>query len=162
MKISNIHQRDYDLSVSLLSEILDSLSSENDLLWPNEEWMPMILDNGLKANSNGGHGPIGYYVQRYEYGKIVEFCFTMPKEFVGIHKFEIIELASNKTRLQHTIEMQVNLKGLFSWYFVVKWLHDALLEDSLDKVYNLHNESQIKTPHSFWVKTLRKILKPKK
>ena len=162
MKITNIHKRDYNLPSSILSEALASLSSEKDLLWPKEEWTPMILNNGLKKNSNGGHGPIEYFVQQYEYGKTVEFCFTKPEEFVGIHKFEIIEFSPEKTGLKHTIEMKVNLKGLLTWYIVVKWLHDALLEDCLDKVYNQHNDQKIKTPQNYWVKTLRKILKPKK
>lgn len=122
----------------------------------------MFLDNGLKIKSNGGHGPIGYYVQQYEYGKAVEFCFTKPEEFVGLHKFEIIELSPEKTGLKHTIEIKVNLKGLLTWYIAVKWLHDALLEDCLDKVHNQHNEPKINTPHSFLVKTLRKILGSKK
>ena len=103
MKIINIHQRDYNLPTSVISEALDSLSSKKDLLWPKEEWMPMILDNGLITKSNGGHGPIGYYVQQYEYGKIVEFCFTEPREFVGLHRFEIVEVTIEKTRLKHTI-----------------------------------------------------------
>ena len=162
MKIINIHQRDYNLPTSLISEALDSLSSKKDLLWPREEWMPMILDNGLITKSNGGHGPIKYYVQQYEYGKIVEFCFTEPKEFVGLHRFEIIEVTTEKTRLKHTIEMQVNLKGILTWYTVVKWLHDALLEDCFNKVYNQHNDPKIYTPHNFWVKFLRKILGSKK
>lgn len=162
MKIVNIHQRDYELPVSVLSDVLNSLSSNNDLLWPKEEWMPMVLDNGLNPNSKGGHGPIGYYVKKYEFGKMVEFCFTKPKEFVGTHKFEITEFGAEKSLLKHTIDMQVNIKGLVSWYVAIKWLHDALLEDSLDKVHNLNHESKANTPHSFWVKTLRKILRKKK
>ena len=34
-----------------------------------------------------------------------------------------------------TIEMDLNFKGIVSWYLAIKWLHDALLEDCLDKVY---------------------------
>ncbi len=161
MKIINIHQRDYELSVSVLSDVLNSLSTENDLLWPKEEWMPMVLDNGLNPNSKGGHGPIEYYVEEYEFGKMINFCFTKPREFIGNHRFEILKLNAEKTRLKHTIDMKVNFKGLVSWYVAIKWLHDALLEDCLDKVYNLHNESKMNSPHSLWVRTLRKILKGK-
>ncbi len=162
MNIVNIHQRDYELPLSVVSEAVNSLSSQNDLLWPKEIWMPMVLDNGLNPESRGGHGPIGYFVQQYEYGKFVEFTFTRPKEFVGTHRFELSALGPGKTRLRHTIDMQVTFKGVVMWYVVIKWLHDALLEDSLDKVHNLNHTSHVHSPHGFWVRTLRNMLRKKK
>jgi hypothetical protein len=55
--------------------------------------------------------------------------------------------------------MEVNLKGYISWCLAIKWLHDALLEDCLDKVNNQVNENQVKSPHNAWVKFLRNMLK---
>ena len=162
MKIINIHQREYSQPSTVISEILDTLSSNIDRLWPNEIWPPMTLNKGLELKSIGGHGPIGYYVSDYVVGKTIEFTFTRPKEYIGTHKFEIIETAANTTLLRHTINMSLNSKGIVTWYLAVKWLHDALLEDCLDKVYNQIHKSHIQTPHNFWVKYLRNILKGKR
>lgn len=122
----------------------------------------MVLNNGLKINSFGGHGPIGYYISNYAIGKSIEFTFTKPKEYIGTHRFEIIETAANTTLLKHSINMSLNSKGIVTWYFAIKWLHDALLEDCLDKVHNQIHKSQIQTPHNFWVKYLRNRLKGKR
>jgi hypothetical protein len=154
-----MHQREYDQPSVAISEKFDTLSSEKDRLWPNELWPPLVLNNGLKLNSSGGHGPIGYYVSNCRKGKFVEFTFTRPKEFVGIHKFEVLETSNDKTVLRHTINMEVNLKGYISWCLAIKWLHDALLEDCLDKVHNQVSENQVRSPHNFWVKFLRNMLK---
>lgn len=162
MKIINVHQREYGEGITTISEILDSLSSKNDRLWPNEIWPPMKLNDGLEINSSGGHGPISYYVSQYDKGKSIEFTFTRPVDFKGTHAFEIIEKAENTILLRHTIDMTVNLKGFLMWYLAIKWLHDALLEDCLDKVHNQLNEIKVQPPHNFWVNILRNILRSRK
>ena len=161
MKITNIHQRDYIQPGEVISEILQTLSSKEDRLWPHEIWPPMVLNNGLQLNSSGGHGPIGYYISKYDYGESIEFTFTRPTEFVGTHKFEIIKISNNSKCLRHTISMDVNLKGMVAWYFTIKWLHDALLEDCLDKVTNQLSDNKAYSPHNFWVRRLRKMLRKK-
>ncbi len=162
MKITNIHQREYHQSSSTLSEILDTLSSGNDRLWPNEMWPPMLLNNGLTLHSSGGHGPIGYYISNYDYGKSIEFTFTKPKGYVGTHTFDIIKITEKRTLLRHTINMNLNLKGMVTWFFAVKWLHDALLTDCLDKVHSQLTEKKVQPRHNFWVKYLRNCLKRKR
>lgn len=159
MKIINVHERVYHHTVEVLGQMLTSLSSDNDRLWPSENWPPMILSNGLKPDSEGGHGPIGYYVSKYEKNSLVEFTFTRPKEFLGVHRFEIIRIADNSAKLSHTIEMDLNLKGALIWYLAVKWLHDALLEDCLDKVHNQLSAEKRQTPHNIWVRILREVLR---
>jgi len=159
MKIINIHQREYNHPLSDLSKIFETLATDNDLIWPKEKWNPMILDNGLCVNSSGGHGIIRYYISRYEDRKLIEFRFVEPKEFVGIHCFELIPIADDRTIIKHTINAQLNVKGLILWYLVVKWLHDALLEDCLDKIENNLEQSNAKTNYNPWVKILRKIFK---
>jgi hypothetical protein len=96
MKIRNIHQREYGQPSEVISEILDTLSSKNERLWPDEFWPPMILDNGLELNSLGGHGPIGYFVSGFNKGIFIEFTFTKPKEFIGTHMFEVLKISSEK------------------------------------------------------------------
>jgi hypothetical protein len=158
MKIFNIHQREYESPPTVLAEIFATLSSKNDRLWPNESWPPMVLSNGLNLHSSGGHGPIGYYVSNHDPRKSVQFTFTKPEGFVGSHTFEIIAIGDKKTVLRHTINMSLNLKGIITWYIAIKWLHDALLEDCLDKVHNQVARSAVHSPHNLWVKILRKVL----
>lgn len=159
MKIINIHKRQFDQPTTLLADILDTIGSDNDRLWPKEKWPRVNLDDRLEIHSSGGHGPIGYYVSLYDFGRLLEFTFTSPEEFIGKHSFEIIDKADGTSELLHRIDMSVNLKGSIIWYCAVKWLHDALLEDCLDKVHNQLAENRVHTPHTFWVKTLRYLLR---
>ena len=158
MKIINVHQRVYNQPSEMIWKILETLSSKEDRLWPREIWPPVVLNNGLAMNSSGGHGPIRYYVSKHDHGEAIEFTFTKPAEFVGFHKFEIIENSNNTSVLRHILSMNVNLKGLVAWYFAIKWLHDALLEDCLDKVNNQLSDDKAHSPHNFWVRRLRKML----
>ncbi len=119
----------------------------------------MIFKNGLMEGARGGHGPIKYSIQKYKPGVQIEFNFIKPDGFIGIHKFEIEEIDSTKTEIKHTVKMYLSGKGILIWYFAIKWLHDALLEDCLDKVENNFSKEKVNTKWNFWVVTLRKILK---
>jgi hypothetical protein len=105
MKVSNIHKRVILQSKGKISQILDTLSSQDDQLWPNEQWPPMIFKNGLSEGALGGHGPIKYSIQKYIHGNIIQFKFIKPDGYIGIHKFDITEIDSNKTEIKHTIKM---------------------------------------------------------
>ncbi len=85
-----------------------------------------------------------------------------PDGFAGIHKFEITEIEKDKTELKHTIDMTVSGKGIFTWYIAVKWLHDALLEDCLDKAENHFLTDKKKTKWNLWVIFLRRLFRKKK
>ncbi len=83
MKVINIHSREHPVSSKEVGLLLDSLASKNDLLWPHHLWPRMKFDKPLSVNAAGGHGPIRYYVEKYEPGKLVQFHFTGPKGFDG-------------------------------------------------------------------------------
>ena len=162
MKVTNIHKRIIHQPKESISKILDSLSSGNDLLWPKEKWPPMIFKKGLVEGATGGHRPIRYSIKKYIPGSLIEFEFMKPDEFKGIHKFEITEIEKDKTELKHTISMTVSGKGIFTWYFAIKWLHDALLEDCMDKVENNFLTEKISSDWNLWVLFLRRIFRRKK
>ena len=161
MKVANIHRRIINQPKDNISQILDSLSSKDDKIWPMEQWPPMIFKKGLAEGAIGGHGPVKYSILKYVPGNNIEFKFMKPDGFNGIHKFEITEINSNQTELQHTIEMSLSAKGIVTWYLAIKWLHDALLEDCLDKVENHFLQEPKSTKWNSWVCMLRKILKKK-
>jgi len=161
MKVTNIHKRVIHQSKDKVSKILDSLSSKDDQLWPNEQWPPMVFRKGLSEGAIGGHVPIKYSIQKYIPGNTIEFKFIKPDGFKGIHKFEITELDSKKTEIKHTIKMSLSGKGVLTWYLAIKWLHDALLEDCLDKVESHFLQEPKSTKWNVWVCMLMKILQKK-
>lgn len=162
MKIINIHKRIIDQPKSRILELFKTLSSENDRMLATDRWSPMILDKGLKVGSKGGHGPIGYFVRSYDPESFIEFKFTKPAGFNGIHKFEISDIGNNATEIKHTIDMDVSGKTILLWTVAIRWLHDAFIEDAFDKVENQFALTKKSNKWSLWVRFLRKILKPKK
>ena len=102
----------------------------------------MKFKEGMKVGAKGGHGPIRYTIDKYIPGELIQFQFTQPKGFDGIHKFEMTELADNRVKLTHTIDMHTSGMGTISWAIGIRWLHDALLEDLFDKM-----ENQFSTKH---------------
>ncbi len=162
MKVINIHSRIIREPKEQISKIFDSLSTNNDQLWPTGKWPPMIFRKGLMEGAIGGHRPIKYSIKKYIPGNLIEFSFMKPHGFIGIHRFEITEIENDKTEIKHTINMTLIGKGIFAWYIAVKWLHNALLEDCMDKAENNFLTEKKKTEWSLWVLFLRRIVRIKK
>ena len=75
MPVHNIHQRRIAAPPARVGELLDTLASGKDRLWPHERWPPMKLDTPLGIGATGGHGPIRYVVEAYDPGVQV-VCLT--------------------------------------------------------------------------------------
>jgi len=165
MKVRNVHERRMNTSLAEAGKLLDSLSSATDNLWPHETWPPMRFDKPLQPGATGGHGPVRYFVKSCEPGKNVYFEFTAPTGFNGFHGFELEEVDANCTVLRHVLEMNARGPALFTWPLVFRPLHDALLEDSLDKAEENLGFTPAGASWSAWVKflrwTLRKIQSPR-
>ncbi len=162
MKVLNIHKRIIRQPKSDLVELLNTLSSPEDRVWPYEKWPRMKMNNGLEVGSKGGHGPIRYFIKEHVPGELIQFEFTSPKGFRGIHQLELKSLNNLETQIIHTIDMQTQGKDTLLWILIIRCLHDALIEDAFDKVENYFDHGKRKTPWSIWVKICRFILKPKK
>ena len=80
MKVVNIHSREYPVTSSEVGRLIDTLSSENDLLWPHRLWPRMKFDKPLTVSAKGGHGPIRYFVEEYVPGKLEPP--THPNEYL--------------------------------------------------------------------------------
>lgn len=159
MKVLNIHQRTINTSKDQVIDLIKSLSTKNDLVWPTENWPKMKLDKGLMPGSMGGHGPIRYYIEDLNIESFITFRFQKPDGFFGVHRFDIKELAKNKTEIQHTIDMETKGTASIKWLLAIRSLHNALIEDAFDKIENRFNRSQKKSQWNIWVKSLRAILK---
>ena len=158
MKVLNIHKRTIHQPKSKVSELLKTLSTENDLIWPKENWPEMKFKDGIQVGAKGGHGPIRYTVEKYDPNEIIQFRFSKPIGFNGIHKFEIRELSDKQTELKHTIDMNTEGKATLKWLFVIRSLHNALLEDGFDKLENIFSNEKRHSEWNIWVKMIRKQL----
>ena len=158
MKVVNIHQRIINTPINTISECLQTLASENDVIWPKEKWPAIRFKEGLKIGSKGGHGPIRYTIEAYAPQEKIQFRFSKPKGFEGIHYFEITALNAGQTSIKHTIDMMVKGKGILLWYSSILHLHNALIEDAFDKVENQFGSVKHPAKWTIWVRVLRKLL----
>ena len=161
MKVLNIHKRTVNQSRSEISRLLETLSTEDDKIWPTENWPKMRFKDGIQVGAKGGHGPIRYTVEQYIPSEIIQFRFSKPLGFNGIHTFEIKEVPDNKTEIKHTIDMKTHGKGTLLWAIVICPLHNALIEDAFDKIENHFSTTQKHTKWNFWVRFIRKQLDKK-
>jgi hypothetical protein len=158
MVVLNTHYRTLNVSRSKVAAMVATIASENDQIWPLEQWPAMRFKEGMKPGSKGGHGPIRYTIEVYDPKALVQFRFRRPHGFDGIHKLELNEMQDEQTEIVHTIAMNTSGRGTLLWIFAIRPLHDALIEDAFDKLENqLHNESK-SSPWSLWVKFLRWVL----
>jgi len=92
-------------------------------------WPPMVLDRPLGVGAEGGHGPIRYRVAEYSPGARVVFELTA----IGL--------------------------GVLTWPLVIRWLHDAVLEDLLDRAgYAVGDPPARPVQWSLWVRVGRRLL----
>jgi len=161
MKVVNIHHREINQPKSEVARLFKTLATENDLMLATDKWSPMKLDNGFEIGSKGGHGLIKYFVTDYQPDNSITFQFDL-KGFDGFHKFELFELEQNETQLKHTVDMNTTGIATLKWALAVRYLHDAYIEDALDTVENHFTQDKKRSEWSWWVRTLRKIMKPKR
>lgn len=159
----NVQQRAIAAPLETVSAILESTSSPNDKLWPSESWPPIELDQGLRVGSRGGHGPIRYSVSQYEPGRRVRFVPEPGVGLDGYHEFEISPLPDGRTLVKHTIDARLSGRMRLAWPVAIRWIHEAVLGDLLDKVER-NATGQLEHPAtrwSPWVRVLRRAFKPR-
>ena len=157
MQVVNIHECELQASASAAGILIDSLASDNDLLWPHGQWPAMGFDRPLAVGAIGGHGPIRYVVDAYQPGRMVKFRFTAPPGYHGHHWLELQTTGPRGSILRHTIRMNVNGRARLSWLFIIRPLHDALLEDALARARSAMGMPAKRRPWSVWVRLLRRL-----
>ncbi len=158
MSVVNIHERALNASTTEVGKLIDDLASAGDKLWPRDRWPVMKFDRPLGVGAVGGHGPIRYTVESYKPGSHIQFRFTEPKGFLGSHRFEVEMAENGKTMLRHLIEMQVQGMARLIWPLAICPLHDALLEDALDRAEIYAGGQPAERGWSLWVKFLRRVM----
>lgn len=154
MRILNVHEREVKGAVTQVGQLIDTLGSQQDALWPRNIWPHMKFEGPLAVGVQGGHGPIKYYVEAYEPGKRIQFRFTGPKGFSGSHSYEV-EASAKGTLLRHRLEMKTRGWAVLTWPIVFRPLHDALIEDSFATAQLSVGQSPQMRAWSSWVRFLR-------
>ncbi|SFQ71556.1 hypothetical protein SAMN05421810_11464 [Amycolatopsis arida] len=132
MAVLNTHERRLPGSAAEVGALLDSLASGDDRLWPRDRWPAMRFGRPLGAGAAGGHGMVRYTIDSYVPGRWIRFTFTRPTGFRGFHEFTVHENGHGAT-LRHTMAVRLCGSGRLLWPLLFRWLHDALLEDCLDR-----------------------------
>jgi hypothetical protein len=161
MRIFNRHEVEIAAQPRDVGELIDSLSSEHDLLWPHFRWPAMRFDRPLSVGARGGHGPVGYFVEEYEPGARIRFRFQnthpLTKGIEGYHELYMETLPGNRTRLIHVILGTIRGRALLLWPLIVRPLHDALIEDGLARAAKYFDATHPFPPLSLWVRLLRAL-----
>ncbi|WP_203258270.1 hypothetical protein [Hyunsoonleella ulvae] len=159
MKVKNTHKRIIDQPKARITALILTLSQKDDKVWPKNYWPAMRFKDGLKVGSSGGHGIIRYKVTEFSPDSHITFTFLEPKGFNGFHKFEIKSVNENSTCVSHKIVMSTEGFATLKWSIVIRWLHDALIENAFDRIENNFFETKVFTKWSLWVRLWRFIFK---
>lgn len=133
MDVYNVHERLLPAKRSEAGALIDTLASSDDKLWPQGNWPSMVFDRPLTAGAVGGHGPVRYTVAAHVPSHWVRFTFSGPRGFHGFHEYAALAVDEKHTLLRHTLAMAVRGPARLTWPLIFRPLHDALLEDSLDR-----------------------------
>ena len=135
MRIVNVHERILPATVEQVGALIDGLAGPDDRLWPTDRWpgLPLRFDRPLGIGATGGHGPIRYRVEEYQPGRRVVFRFSGKMGIDGTHRLEVDD-SQGVTELRHVLEGRLeNAAAIRNWSLVIHPIHDALLEDLLDR-----------------------------
>ncbi|WP_425075624.1 hypothetical protein [Psychroserpens sp. S379A] len=162
MKVTNIHTRIINQPLEKVSDLFKTLATSEDKIWPSSNWPAMRFKEGLKIGSRGGHGRIRYTVVALKVGSHVRFKFTKPSGFRGTHELILKPISEHVSEVQHVIKMNTDFKASLLWVFVIRWLHDALIEEAFDNVEHYFSTETNEPKYNLWVKLLRMYYKQKR
>jgi hypothetical protein len=154
--VVNTHTRALSADADSVDALVSTLGTPHDALWPTDRWFPMVLDGPLEKGGTGGHGPVGYHCTERAPGRArFEFDAVLrSRAWRGYHQFTV-EPSSAGSTLQHVIRVRLPLLQYLLWLVMVRPLHDALLEDLLDRAQGVTGRRW-----SVWVRFLRAVTRP--
>jgi len=131
--VRSVHERRLKAGPHQVGSLLDALAGPADRLWPATTWPPLRLDRPLAVGAAGGHGPIRYAVEAHDPGAVVRFRFAPSFGADGTHTFSVLPDGAGGSVLRHELDARTSGWMRLLWPVAVRWLHDALLEDLLDR-----------------------------
>lgn len=155
--IRNVHERRLAAGPAAAGALIDTLASDGDRLWPSDRWPPLRLDGPLSPGARGGHAFVRYSVEEHEPGVRIAFRFDPRMRLDGAHRFEVVA-GRDGSILRHVLEASPRGHMRLAWPLVVRPLHDALIEDSLDRAQRELGERPPPRRWSRRVRLLRRML----
>jgi hypothetical protein len=136
IKIRNVHERRIAAAAARVGALVDTLASADDKFWPHENWPAVKFNLPLQVGATGGHGTGPYTVSSYTPGQHLRFEFRGGRQ--GYHEFTLQKVDDMTCVLRHAMEAELTFNSVWRWHFLIRPLHNALIEDLFDKV-----ESQV-------------------
>lgn len=155
--VHNTHERLLPAPAHEVGALLDRLGRPGDALWPAPEWDPMVLDRPVGVGAAGGHGPIRYRVTRHEPGRSVEFAFEPGQGLDGTQSLSITADGPERSVLRYDADARLGGLMRLAWPLAVRWMHDAVLEDLLDRAEAAVGGRPAPRSWSPWVRLLREF-----
>ena len=152
MRIHNVHERTLPVPADAVWSMVETLGGPGDRLWPRDRWPAIKLDGALEPGTHGRHSFIRYAVVGAEPGRRVRFRFRDTPGVEGEHGFEVLPAGDGAAVLRHVLDIQAQGPFELYWRTVIVRLHDALLEDLLDRA-----EGRSPRRHSVVVRAARAI-----
>ncbi|GAA3461965.1 SRPBCC family protein [Saccharothrix longispora] len=141
--IDNVHERAVPGAADLVDRVVE--------LWPADRWPPLVLDRPLGVGATGGHGFVRYACTGHRPRERVEFTFAPTLGLVGGHVLEVVPGG-----LRHVLRGEPRGWMRLWWPLAVRWLHDALVEDLLDRAGRMAGHPPARPARwSPWVRLLR-------
>lgn len=156
--VINVHERLVPVPASRLGEALDRVGGPDDTWWPSPAWPAMVLEAPLAMWVRGRHGPIRYQVTEYVPGRSVAFTFDERVGLRGTHRFDVIPRDAQSSYVRHVVEGRTTGRMRLVWPLAMRWLHDAVVEDLMDRVATDagHPPAQ-RARWSWWVRQIRRM-----
>ena len=156
--VRNVHERVVPAPADRVWELVEGLGGSDDRLWPSPAWPPMRLDGPLAVGARGGHAMIRYAVTAYDPGRRVEFTFAPATGVHGTHSFTVAPVGPDRALLRHELVGRLAGRTRLAWPSAVRWLHDAVIEDLLDRAQDAMGVPPARRArHSAWVRLLRRV-----
>jgi hypothetical protein len=139
--IKNVHTRDLGVPAGPFVDRVQEL-------WPLA-WGKQEFDRPLGVGADGGHGPIRYRCTEFKPGESITFAFNSGE---GTHT-----LSASGTVITHELIGHFRLRSRLRWAFVIRWLHDACIEDLFDNIERAAGgEPATPARWSLWVRLVRR------
>lgn len=156
--IRNVHERVLSVSPDQVAPLIDRVAEPGNPLWPADHWPPLELDRPLGVGADGGHGPIRYTCTSYQPGRRAEFTFAPGLLIRGTHTLDVLPFQGG-TLLRHELTGRFTPWGRLIWSVGIRWLHDALIEDLLDRAATAVGHPPTRPARwSPWVRLLRRVM----
>lgn len=158
--IRNVHERVVALSPERAWELVSRVAEPDGELWPSDHWPPMRFDRPLGVGATGGHGPIRYRCTAVEPGERITFTFDPSMGVNGTHTFFVLPGTRPGTCvLRHEIVGRPGLRMAVQWALVIRWLHDAVIEELLDRAEMAAGRPPARPARwSPWVRLMRQLM----